>query len=200
LLQIYLHAQIASEEGEFTMADVLRGIHTKIVNRHPHVFGDIEIKDTQGVLRHWEQIKAVERINNGKSEGGLLASVTQTLPALSQAQEIQRRAARVGFDWKDIQGVWKKVQEELGEIRRAKTVEEINHEIGDLLFTTVNLARWQQIDAESALRETNTRFRKRFAKMEEEARNRQVNLTDLSLDELEALWQEAKKDQDFQRA
>jgi len=92
------------------------------------------------------------------------------------------------------------VQEELGEIRRAKTVEEINHEIGDLLFTTVNLARWQQIDAESALRETNTRFRKRFAKMEEEARNRQVNLTDLSLDELEALWQEAKKDQDFQRA
>jgi len=92
------------------------------------------------------------------------------------------------------------VQEELGEIRRAKTVEEINHEIGDLLFTTVNLARWQQIDAESALRETNTRFRKRFAKMEEKAQNRQVNLSDLSLDELEALWQEAKKDQDFQRA
>lgn len=192
LLQIYLHAQIAYEEGEFSIADVLRTVHTKIVNRHPHVFGDVTIKDAQGVLRNWERIKAIERADNGKSEAGLLASVATALPALSQAQEIQRRAARVGFDWKDIEGVWKKVEEELSEIQRATKPDEIAHEIGDLLFTVVNLARWNQVDSESILRETNARFRRRFSKIEAAARERGCSVADLSLEEMDALWESAK--------
>lgn len=192
LLQIYLHAQIASEEGEFTLADVLRNIHTKIVNRHPHVFGDVKISDAQGVLRHWEKLKAIERTENGKKENGLLSSIAQALPALSQAQEIQRRAARVGFDWKDIDGVWKKLDEELSEVHRANSPDEIAHEIGDLLFTIVNLARWYQVDAESVLRETNARFRQRFAKMEAAAKDGKFELAELSIEELDVLWQAAK--------
>jgi len=192
LLQIYLHAQIASEEGEFAIADVLRGVHTKIVSRHPHVFGDVQIDDTQGVLRNWERLKAIERADNGKSETGLLSSVAVALPALSQAQEIQRRAARVGFDWKDIQGVWKKVEEEMSEIHRASNPEEMAHEIGDLLFTVVNLARWQQVDSESVLRETNARFRRRFSKIEAAARERGCSVADLSMEEMDALWEAAK--------
>jgi tetrapyrrole methylase family protein/MazG family protein len=192
LLQIYLHAQIASEEGEFAIADVLRGVHTKIVSRHPHVFGDVKIDDSQGVLRNWERLKAIERTDNGKSEAGLLSSVAMALPALSQAQEIQRRAARVGFDWKDIQGVWKKVEEELSEIHRASNPDELAHEIGDLLFTVVNLARWQQIDSESTLRETNARFRRRFSKIEAAARERGCSVADLSMEEMDSLWEAAK--------
>lgn len=194
LLQIYLHAQIASEEGEFSIADVLRTVHTKIVNRHPHVFGDVTIRDTQGVLRNWERLKAIERADNGKSENGLLASVALALPALSQAQEIQRRVARVNFDWKDIDGVWKKVEEELGEIHKATKNEEFAQEIGDLLFTVVNLARWYQVDAESVLRETNARFRRRFAKIEAAAREKGCSVADLSMQEMDSLWEAAKFD------
>jgi len=192
LLQIYLHAQIAYEEGEFSIADVLRAVHTKIVSRHPHVFADVTIGDSQGVLRNWERLKAIERADNGKAEAGLLASVATALPALSQAQEIQRRAARVGFDWEDIHGVWKKVEEELGELHRASMHDEIAHEIGDLLFTVVNLARWLQVDAESVLRGTNTRFRSRFSKIEAAARERGCSVTDLSVEEMDSLWESAK--------
>ncbi len=119
LLQIVLHAQIASEIGEFSMADILQGIHSKIVNRHPHVFGDLILKDVDGVLQNWEKLKAAERIANGKSEAGLLDSVPLALPALAQADQYQRRAARVGFDWTEIEGVLDKVREELDEVRSA---------------------------------------------------------------------------------
>ena len=192
LLQVVLHAQIASEYGEFTMADVLQYIHTKIVNRHPHVFGDIELKDTQGVLRNWERLKAVERAANGKGEASLLDGVPAALPALLQAEQYQRRAAHVGFDWPDVQGVLDKLNEELQEVHAAQDRAERNDEIGDLLFAVVNLARWYNIEPESALREANRRFKDRFGYIEQQARQQGRSIADLSLDEMEALWQVAK--------
>jgi tetrapyrrole methylase family protein/MazG family protein len=193
LLQIVLHAQIASEDGEFTMADVLQGIHTKIVHRHPHVFGDAEIKDVEGVLRNWERLKEKERAAHGKAEASLLDGVTLALPALAQAVEYQKRAARVGFDWPDIQGVVDKLNEELAESQQANTSDQRSKEVGDLLFAVANLARWYHIDAESALREANVRFRQRFAYIEAQAHARGRSITDFSRDQLETLWQEAKK-------
>jgi len=193
LLQIVLHAQIASEYGEFSMADVLESIHTKIVHRHPHVFGDLALKDVQGVLENWERLKEAERNANGKTEASLLDGVARALPALVQAQEYQRRAGRVGFDWLDIQGVIDKVYEELKEFHAARASDERAAEIGDLLFAVVNLARWVEVDAESALREANARFHSRFAQIEAAARAQNRSITDLSLDEMEALWQAAKK-------
>jgi len=193
LLQILLHAQIASEYREFSMAEVLQGIHTKIINRHPHVFGGLDLKDVGGVLENWERLKAAERAANGKSEGSLLDGVARALPALVQAEEYQKRAARVGFDWPEIQGVIGKVGEELEELRLAPEGERRSAEFGDLLFAMVNLARWYKIDAEAALREANARFRARFAKIEQAARALGRSLADLSLDEKDALWESAKK-------
>ncbi|OGO28201.1 MAG: nucleoside triphosphate pyrophosphohydrolase [Chloroflexi bacterium RBG_16_52_11] len=193
LLQIMLHAQIASEYGEFNMADVLQGIHTKIVQRHPHVFGDLDLKDVDGVLRNWERLKADERAANGKRDTSLLDGVALVLPALAQAGQYQSRAARVGFDWTDLQGVIQKVIEELNEVQSASTAQERDQELGDLLFAVVNLARWYDTDAETALREANARFRARFIYMETTARVRGRSLSDLTMDELDALWRIAKQ-------
>ena len=193
LLQIVLHAQIASESGEFTMSDVLYGIYTKIVNRHPHVFGDLKLEDTKGVLLNWERLKEKERAENGKAEASLLDGVAVALPALVQAEQYQKRAARVGFDWPDIQGVLDKLEEELREVNSAEDGDSRADEIGDLIFAVVNLARWYKIDPESALREANERFRKRFFYIEISAHSKGRSITDLSLDEMESLWQEAKK-------
>ena len=193
LLQVVLHAQIASEYGEFNMAEILHSIHTKIVSRHPHVFGDLEVKDAQGVLRNWERLKAEERAANGKAEASLLDGVGSTLPALLQAEQYQRRAAHVGFDWPDVQGVLDKLEEELQEVHAARDGFERYNEIGDLLFAVVNLARWYKIEPESALREANRRFRLRFGYIERQAREQGRAITDLSLDEMEALWQAAKR-------
>jgi len=192
LLQILLHAQIASEYGEFDMSSVLEGIHTKIVRRHPHVFGSMELEDVEGVLQNWERLKEAERNANGKAETGLLDGVALALPALNQAEEYQKRAARVGFDWTDIQGVIDKVREEFEELRQAKDEIERAAELGDVLFAVVNLARWYDVDAESSLREANARFRNRFAQIEASARAQGRSPSDLSLDEMEALWQQAK--------
>lgn len=192
LLQIVLHAQIASEYGEFNMTDVLRGIHTKIVHRHPHVFGDLDLRDKQGVLQNWERLKEQERAVNGKAEDSLLDGVALALPALVQAEQYQRRAARVGFDWPDIQGVLDKLDEELAEVHSAQDARERASEIGDLLFAVVNLARWNDVDPESALREANARFRKRFFHIEQAAKAQGRSISDLSTDEMEAFWQEAK--------
>jgi tetrapyrrole methylase family protein/MazG family protein len=193
LLQIVLHAQIAFEEGDFTMADVLRGIYTKIVRRHPHVFGDVQVDGVSDVLKNWEKLKENERSDNGAAEKGMLDGVPLALPALSQAQAYQERAARVGFDWPDIQGVLDKIAEEVQEIRRASNQEEVAAELGDLFFALVNLARWKKVDAESALRESNARFKRRFAYIEQAARKKQVKLSQMTLEEMEALWQEAKR-------
>jgi tetrapyrrole methylase family protein/MazG family protein len=192
LLQVVLHAQIAAEAGEFTMADVLENIHTKIVRRHPHVFGDLELKDAQGVLRNWERLKAEERLANGKAEASLLDGVASALPALLQAEQYQRRAAHVGFDWPDVQGVLDKLEEELQEVHAAQGTDELFSEIGDLLAAVVNLARWYQVEPESALREANRRFRDRFSYIEQQARLQGRSIADLSLDEMEAFWQAAK--------
>jgi tetrapyrrole methylase family protein/MazG family protein len=197
LLQITLHAQIANEYGEFNIVQVLKGIYDKIIRRHPHVFGDWKVDGVENVLQNWEKLKAAERESihkdNGGTEKGLLDGVALALPALSQAEEIQRRAARVGFDWPDTRGVVDKINEECRELLKAEDLASRSDELGDLIFAVVNLARHYEIDAESALRETNTRFRKRFAHIEQAARSQGKMLNDLSLDEMESYWQEAKK-------
>jgi tetrapyrrole methylase family protein/MazG family protein len=196
LLQITLHAQIANEAGEFNINQVLKAVYDKIIRRHPHVFGDWKVSGVENVLQNWEKLKAEERASihkeNGGTEKGLLDGVAKALPALSQAEEIQRRAARVGFDWPDTRGVIDKINEECQELLHAEDLASRSDELGDLLFAVVNLARHYEIDAESALRQTNTRFRKRFAHIENTARQQGKNLTDLTLDEMEILWQEAK--------
>ncbi len=192
LLHIFLQAQIAAEEGEFRLADVVRGIHTKIVRRHPHVFGELSLADEDDVLANWEKLKAAERQANGEVEKGVLDGVSAALPALAQAQAYQSRAARVGFDWPEREPVWEKLQEELAEFRAAGTPEERQAEYGDILMALVNLARWDGIDAETALREANARFRARFAYIEAQARAQGRSLDSMSLAEMDALWNEAK--------
>lgn len=192
LLQIVLNAQIASEAGDFNMADVLKGIYDKIIRRHPHVFGDVQLDGVQGVLKNWEKLKAEERKEEGE-EKGLLDGVPLALPALTQAQEYQDRAARVGFDWPEIEGVLEKIAEEIREVREVTNQEELTAELGDLFFALVNLARWKNVDAEAALRETNMRFKKRFSYVEKGAQALGRKLSEMTIDEMETLWQEAKK-------
>ena len=195
LLQIVLHAQIAVEEGEFSMAEVLQGITRKLVRRHPHVFGEVEVDGVKDVLKNWEQIKGEERKEKGKGqteEKGLLDGIPKEFPALAQAMELSERAARVGFEWESIRGVWDKIREELDEVRAAQTPEHQAEEIGDLLFVVVNLSRWLKVDAESALRGTNLKFRRRFMHIEKRAREMGKRLDEMTLAEMDALWNEAK--------
>jgi tetrapyrrole methylase family protein/MazG family protein len=198
LLQVVLQSQIANEEGQFNINQVVQGIYSKIVRRHPHVFGDLKLEDVDGVLTNWEKLKEKERNekkekSERKEEKGLLDGVPKVLPALSQAQEYQDRAARVGFDWPEIEGVLDKIAEEIDEVKRAANEEELTSELGDLLFALVNLSRWKRVDAESALRETNMKFKKRFGYVEQGAKKQGRDLSTLSLDEMEAFWQEAKQ-------
>ena len=195
LLQIILNSQIASEANEFSMTTVIKNIYEKIVRRHPHVFGDVKLDGVRGVLQNWEKLKEQERKGKGedKKEKGLLDGVSLALPALTQAQEYQDRAARVGFDWPEIDGVLDKIKEEIEEIKLAETDFELASEIGDLYFVLVNLARWKRIDAESALRGTNIKFKKRFAYVEQGAKKQNRNLSDMTLEEMDVLWNDAKK-------
>ncbi len=195
LLQVILNSQIASESDEFSMTKVIKGIYDKIVRRHPHVFGDVKLDDVKGVLQNWEKLKEKERKDNGeeKKEKGLLDGVPSALPALTQAQEYQDRAARVGFDWPEIEGVLDKIHEEIEEIKQAQNLDEVTAELGDLFFVLVNLARWRKVDAESALRGANLKFKKRFAYVEQGAKKQGRNLSDMTLEEMDALWIEAKK-------
>lgn len=192
LLQVVLHAQIANEYGEFNLADVINGIHTKLVRRHPHVFSDENLDGPESVIRNWERLKAAERKENGEVEKGLLDGVANALPALTQAQTYQKRVARVGFDWPEVSGVLDKVCEEIEEIRTAPNDDARAAEMGDLLFSVVNLARWLDIDAESVLRQANARFHARFAKIEQAARQQEREVSDMSLEELDSLWNAAK--------
>jgi tetrapyrrole methylase family protein/MazG family protein len=191
LLQIVLQAQIASEYGEFRMADVFNSIHTKLVRRHPHVFGDLELDDAGAVRLNWERLKAIERAENGGEQKGLLTGVPVALPALSQAEAYQQRAARVGFDWPHIEGVLDKINEEIEEVRRAQG-DERALEIGDLFFALVNLARWYDLDPESALRETNQKFRRRFETIEQAAKDQGREIGQMTLEEMDAIWEAAK--------
>jgi tetrapyrrole methylase family protein/MazG family protein len=189
LMQIVLHTQIATEAGEFELGDVVENINTKLIHRHPHVFGSKKVKDAEEVAHNWEELKREER-----EEGvSMLESVPKSMPALGYAHEIQRRAAWVGFDWEDIDGVIDKLAEEVGEFKQAETKEQRAGEFGDLLFTLANIGRRLGVDLEAALRQANRRFYKRFNYMEEVCRKRGVNFADLSFDEQNALWEEAKK-------
>lgn len=192
MVQVALHAQIASEAGEFRMADVLHGIITKLIARHPHVFGDVQLGDAEAVIANWENLKAAERRQQG-AEKGLLDGVSAALPALSQAEAYTTRAARVGFEWPNIEGVLGDVAEEIQEFRaEAAGSAEQEAEFGDVLFALVNLSRWLKIDAEAALRGANARFRKRFAFVEAGARAQGRPLAELTLDEMNALWEASK--------
>ena len=191
LVQVAFHSDIAREAGEFEVSDVLTHINRKLVRRHPHVFSDTSVQDAQEVERNWERIKAEEREAKGERQS-VVDGLPRDLPALAYAQLIQDRAARSGFEWDEISGVLDKVSEEVEELRAAETTEERVHELGDLLFAMVNLARWLNIQAEDALRQGNRRFHWRYTKMEELASQRGQEFTQLSLDEKEELWQEAK--------
>jgi tetrapyrrole methylase family protein/MazG family protein len=194
LLQIVMQAQIAREAGEFSMVEVVQGISRKLVHRHPHVFGEVQVEVSENVLAMWEEIKAGEREQNGEAqEKGMLDGVSLSYPALAQADEYQDRVSRVGFDWDAIDGVWDKVFEELNELQQAQGKQEQTAELGDMLFALVNLARWLKIDAESALRETNQRFRRRFRFVEEGARKEGRSLQEMTLAEMDAYWDEAKR-------
>ncbi len=199
LLQVILHAQLAAEEGVFDLTDVNATLAAKIVRRHPHVFGDAEARTASDVNRQWERIKADERTAAGEAEAsgdrprkGALDGVSRSLPALAASQEMQERAANIGYEWPTIEGVLDKVHEELAELRAAATPAEQSEEFGDLLFVLVNVARWEGIEAEAALRSANDKFRRRFASVERQAAEREVALKDLTFDELDALWDAAK--------
>ncbi|MFC1994597.1 nucleoside triphosphate pyrophosphohydrolase [Chloroflexota bacterium] len=189
MLQIMLHAQLAAEAGRFDISDVLRGIGAKLIHRHPHVFGDCPMPELEEVELTWEVLKQEERAETSS----LLSSVPRTLPALSYTQAVQRRAAQVGFDWEQFRGVLDKVAEELGELERAQNYQERLWEFGDLLFALANAARWLGVDPEEALRLANRRFYQRFSLMESLCRERDTFLRHLSLQQLDQLWEEAKR-------
>ena len=189
LMQVVMHVQIASEAGEFELGDILTGINTKLVHRHPHVFGSLKVKDAAEVMRNWEHIKQEER--EGTS---LLDSVPRQMPSLGYSQAIQHRVAQQGFDWEDIDGVIDKLVEEVAEFKQADTGERRAQEFGDMLFTLANIGRRLGVDSEAALRGANRRFYRRFSHMEEVCRQRGVNIGDLSFAEQNALWEEAKRE------
>jgi ATP diphosphatase len=187
LLQVVFHSQMASEQQSFNLQDVIDGICDKMVRRHPHVFGNVAADEAETVVANWEAIKAEER--SGKADDSALAGVALALPALLRAQKIQKRAARTGFDWPDVTGAREKIFEEIEEVEAASSHEERIDEIGDLLFAVVNLARFHNIDAETALKGANAKFERRFRAMEASAGD---TFSALSLDEKEAHWQQAK--------
>ena len=196
-LQIILHAQLAAEEAAFDLTDVYRTLGAKIVRRHPHVFGDLEVADAAEVLRNWESIKADERTDAG-APASPFAGIARALPALPASREIQERASSMGWDWPAIEGVWEKVHEELDELHEAAGGEgdaardERLHELGDVLFATVNLARWMKLDPEEALRAANRRWIERYERVEALAASRGQDLAALSPEAKDALWNEAK--------
>ena len=193
LLQPLFHAAIAEERGAFTIDDVLETLADKLVRRHPHVFGNEEIRTSDEQVANWEKIKKEEK---GEERRSALAGVPPHLPALLKAQKITEKAARVGFDWEHVDQVFAKVLEELHELEETLTdrnQERMEAELGDLLFAIVNLGRFLSVNPEDALRKTIARFTTRFAHVEETLHGRGVNLKDATLDEMEALWQEAKE-------
>lgn len=192
LVQVAFHADIARQAGHFTIADVVAAINRKLIRRHPHVFAGGSVSDARQVELNWEQIKAEERRQAGQTEPSAMDSIPPALPALAAAQLIQDRAARAGFDWDDLDGVLAKIVEEIDEFRAAANAGERGAELGDILFTIVNLARWHGINAEDALRQSNARFRTRYRTMETNAANQGQSFANLPLDEKESLWQQAK--------
>jgi MazG family protein len=204
LFQIVFYAQVAKERGDFSIEDVTNAIHSKMVRRHPHVFGDVSADDTATVLRNWEVMKAEERriAGKGEREESLLDGVSSKAPALMEAHQLSTKAARVGFDWQNIEDIFAKLEEEIGELRaaiqtHATSNSETDHtlvreEIGDLLFAATNIARHLSVEPEAALKLTSRKFRRRFGYIESKLRERGHPFDATNLDEMESLWQEAK--------
>ncbi len=195
LLQVVLQAQIASDANQFNLTEVTQGISEKLIRRHPHVFGTVTVETIDDVYRNWEQIKAIEKGEDPNIAPPLskkLSRYARSLPPLMAGMKISRKAAEVGFEWESIDGVWAKFQEELTEFKEALATTDKAHqeaELGDLLFTVINLARWYELDPSAALQGTNQRFIQRLAQMEAVADR---PLSDYSLEQLEQLWQQAK--------
>ena len=187
LLQVVFHSQMAAEQNAFTLSDVIAGICDKMIRRHPHVFGDVLADHADAVVVNWERIKAEERSSNG--DVSALAGVALALPALLRAQKIQKRAARTGFDWPDVEGAKAKIFEEIKEVEAATSATERTEEIGDLLFAVVNMCRFLDVDAEAALKAGTAKFERRFRSMEDAAG---ASFAALSLDVKEAHWQRVK--------
>ena len=195
LLQILLHTQIAIDEGEFYMSDLLRRLNEKMLRRHPHVFGDVApTSDLAQLSRIWNEVKAAEKADADQQSDSILDGVAKAAPALFVAQRYSARAAKVGFDWPDIAGVEAKFREELAEALAAETTDERVKELGDLLFVTVNWLRWLGVDdPESLLRSINAKFYRRFKHVESQAAGAGKPLGDFTLDELDRWWQDAKR-------
>ncbi len=189
LLQVVLHSQIASEEGTFNIDDVAKAISEKLIRRHPHVFSDLKVKDTKEVLINWEQIKRQEKPERTSA----LSGVAKSQPALMMASELSKKAVKTGFEWPNSESLWECFQSEIEEFKKAAEENDkpaMQDELGDILFTIVNVARWYGIDAETALLQANNKFTRRFQAMEDIAPK---DLREFNIDELDILWQQAKK-------
>lgn len=195
LFQVVFHSQMAEEQGAFRFEDVAAGMADKMIRRHPHVFGDADERDAESQTRAWEAQKAQERAEKLKHDPSVLANVPLALPALTRAEKLMKRAARVGFDWPTLEGVFAKIDEELAETREAVDEGDPAHiaeEIGDLLSTVVNLARKLELDPEAALRASNAKFERRFRSIEQKLTLKGSSVEEADLDAMEALWLEAK--------
>lgn len=193
LLQVVFHAQLAKEKKEFDMEDILTTLEEKLIRRHPHVFGDVSYEDAKEILVQWEKIKKEEKANIERES--MLDSVPKELPALLRAHRLQDKASRVGFDWKHIDDVFAKVEEEIKEFKGAvkeKKADEIEDELGDIFFALVNVARFLEINPEDALRKTISKFISRFRYIEEKAKEAKKELSDMTLEEMDKFWEEAK--------
>jgi tetrapyrrole methylase family protein/MazG family protein len=195
LLQVYLHAEIARQEGDFAIGDVFEHVNAKLIRRHPHVFGEIEVSGAEQVVQNWDEIKKQERIAAGRDleAESVLVGVPQAAPALTIAQEYQKRAARIGFEFDSVKDLLNKVQEEIQELQEATSPEHKREEMGDVLFIVAKVARWLNIDAEEALREANRKFRRRFQKVEEIMREEGRTIGSYSSREWEELWEKVKE-------
>ena len=190
MLHLVFYTKIATEESQFTMTDVLEGISKKLIDRHPHIYGNVEVRNDEDVKRNWEKLKLKE----GKTS--VLSGVPKTLPALVKSMRLQEKAKQVGFEWENRDQVWDKVKEEEAELQEAIATGEaskIEEEFGDLVFSLVNFARFLDIDAENALEITNKKFIRRFTEMEEKAMEKGTKLDSMSLEEMDAIWNEIKR-------
>lgn len=189
MLHLLFYAKIGSEQQQFTLQEVLEGISAKLIHRHPHIYGDVKVQDEEDVKRNWEKLKMKE----GKKS--VLGGVPTSLPAIVKATRIQEKAKQVGFEWDNKEDVWKKVEEEMGELQEAiqtKSQEDVEEEFGDLLFSLANYARFLQVDAEGALEKTNKKFIRRFQEMESIALANGKDLSSMTLDEMDQIWNQVK--------
>lgn len=192
LLQVVFHTQMEKEKGVFDMDDVADGICKKLIFRHPHIFGDVKVGSTDEILSNWDDLKRKEK--KQETDTSTLESVSRSLPSLIRAQKLQKKAAKVGFDWPDVSGALDKVEEELAEVRAAINGNgDVEEEIGDLIFAVTNVSRFVKVDSERAAEKTCNKFVRRFADMEQQAKAQGRQLSELTLEKMDALWDEAKK-------